>query len=270
MFFQFDLRKILALIAVLSLPVVLFNIENSLQKLASPFLEVSHGVQRGLNYLSLGVFESVNLYTNLISIKSQNKDLLKEVSKLKIEQVLYKEIKLENDRLKDLLELKKNSNMVLSAAVLSSKDILLNGKTLTLSKGSEDGIKKNMGVIGLNGVVGETIKVSKNRSQIIIITNHFFASEGTVQRSRDTIIVEGSGDKLLLAKHLSTNTDIQEGDLIVTSGASGVFPKGLPIGIVKSVIQTKSGITQQAEIKPLVDLQNTEEFYIIQDTGQQI
>ena len=270
MFFQFDLRKILALIAIISLPILLFNIEGSLQKLARPFLEVSHGVQRGLNYLSLGVFESVNLYTNLISIKSQNKDLLKEVSKLKIDQVLYKEIKLENDRLKDLLELKKNSNMVLSAAMLSSKDIFLNGKTLTLSKGSNDGINKNMGVIGLNGVVGETVKVSKNRSQIFIITNHFFACEGTVQRSRDKIIVEGSGDKLLLAKHLSNNTDIQEGDLIVTSGASGVFPKGLPIGIVKNVIQTKSGITQQAEIKPLVDLQNTEEFYIIKETGQQI
>jgi len=270
MFFQFDLRKILAVLTLISLPILLFNIEGSLQKVARPFLEVSHGVQLGLNYLSLGVFESVNLYTNLISIKSQNKTLLKEASKLKMEQVLYEEIKLENNRLKDLLELKKNSNMTLSAAVLSSKDILLNGRTLTLSKGASDGIKKKMGVIGLNGVVGETAKVSNHRSQIFLLTSHFFACEGTVQRSRNKIIVEGSGDKLLVSRHLSNTIDIQEGDLIVTSGASGVFPKGLPIGIVKTVILTKSGITQQAEIEPLVDLQNTEEFYIIKNTGQQI
>ena len=124
-----------------------------------------------------------------------------------------------------------------------------------------------MGVIGLNGVVGETLKVSKYKSQVLTITNHFFATEGIVQRSRERIIIEGDGDERLTAKHLPSEANILEGDLIVTSGSSGVFPKGLPVGTVTKIFATKSGITRTAEIRPLVDLKNTEEFFIILDPG---
>jgi len=269
MFFQFDLRKFIALIVIISLPVLLFNIEGGLKTAARPFVEISHGAQGALDYISLGFLKSIGEYTNIISIKKLNRSLLKEVSELKIEQVLYMETKLENERLRKLLELKQNSGMDVLAAFISAQDILLDGRTLTLSRGYDDDISKKMGVIGLNGVVGETLKISKYKSQVLTITNHFFATEGVVQRSRERIIIEGDGDSGLIAKHLPSEANILEGDLIVTSGSSGVFPKGLPIGTVTEIIATKSGITRKAEIKPLVDLKNTEEFFIILDSGLQ-
>ena len=267
MFFQFELRKFLALLVLVSLPILLFNIEDGLKTAARPFVEIAHGIQEGLDYISLGVLESIGEYTNIISIKRLNRSLLKEVSELKIEQVLYEEIKLENERLKDLLELKQNSSMNVLATFLSAQDILLDGRTLTLSKGHNDGVSKKMGVIGLNGVVGETLKVSKYKSQVLTIANHFFATEGIIQRSRERVIIEGDGDGGLKAKHLPSEANVLEGDLIVTSGSSGVFPKGLPVGTVSKIIATKSSITRAAKIKPLVDLKNTEEFFIILDPG---
>ena len=267
MYFQFDLRKILALLALISLPILLFNIEGGLKTAARPFVEIAHGVQAGLDYISLGVLESIGEYTNIISIKKLNRSLLKEVSELKIEQVLYEEIKLENERLKNLLKLKQNSSMNVLAAFISAQDILLDGRTLTLSKGHYDGVEEKMGVIGLNGVVGETLKVSKYKSQVLTVTNHFFATEGIVQRSRERIIIEGDGDDGLRAKHLPSEANVLEGDLIVTSGSSGAFPKGLPVGTVTKIVATKSGITRTAEIRPLVDLKNTEEFFIILEPG---
>ncbi len=266
-FFQFDLRKILAVLLLISLPIFLFNSEGGLTTAAKPFVEVAHGVQGGLDYISLGVLKSVSEYTNLISIKKLNRQLLKEVSELKIEQVLNREIKLENDRLRKLLKLEQSSPMKLLASFISAQDIILSGDTLTLSKGEHEGVKEKMGVVGLNGVVGETLKISRFKSQVLTITNHFFATEGIVQRSRERILIEGDGQNDLISKHLPFEAQILEGDLIVTSGSSGVFPKGLPIGLVKKIKKTKSGITKAATIKPLVDLKNTEEFFIIINPG---
>lgn len=270
MFLQFNFRKIILALMALSLPLLLFNSDSFLQYAAMPVREFSHAVEWSLGSLSKGITNTVSSYTNLISVKKLNRELLNEISRLKMEQVLQEEIDLENKRLKKMLDLKSKSPMTLLAAWASSGDLISSSQALKLNRGRIQGVTENMGVLGLNGVIGETLQISQNRSQVLLITNRFFATEGLIQRSRQRIILEGSGSNTLLAQHIDSKVDIQIGDLVVTSGSNQVFPKGLPIGIVKTLNKRSSGITQEAEIEPLADIFNTEEFFIILNPGESI
>lgn len=254
--------------AIVLLPIALFNLEASLKFASRPFIEVSYAVQTALNFVSEGVGDTTSKYLNLISIKKQNKALLKEVSKLKMSSAAYQEIKLENERLKKLLEIKEKSPMSLLPGSVVSEDLLSENQTLTIDKGLSDGVKEQMGTLGLNGVIGTVLKSSSKRSQILLLTDRFFVVEGVIQRSREKLIVEGTGDIFITARHVRTSIDIQIGDLIVTSGGGGVFPKGLPIGIVEDIKVSNAGITKTANIKPLADLFNAEELFIVTDPGK--
>jgi rod shape-determining protein MreC len=236
--------------------------------LSAPFVELAYGVQTSLNWISQGVEDTASQYLNLISIRKQNKLLLKEVSTLKMESVAYQELKLENQRLKKLLDLKSQSPMKLIGSIVVSEDLLAENQTLTIDKGYQDQIREEMGVLGLNGVIGNIIRTSAKRSQVLLLTDRFFVVEGVIQRSREKLIVEGTGDVLISAKHIRASLDIQVGDLIVTSGSGGIYPKGLPIGVVQNIKISNAGITKSADVKPLADLFNAEELFVIAHPGE--
>lgn len=270
MFFHFNLKKVLAALFIILLPIILFNLETSLKVIASPFLEASYGVQKSLGFVSKGVADTTGKYTNLISIKKDNKNLLKEVSKLKMESVSYQELKLENARLKKLLSLKEKSSMKLIGSSVTSEDLLSENQTLTIDKGEKAGIYEKMGVLGLNGIIGGILKTSRKRSQVLLLTDRFFVVQGIIQRSREKVIIEGTGDLLISAKHMRSSLDIQIGDLIVTSGVEGFYPKGLPIGVVQNIKISNAGITKTAAIRPLADLYNAEELFVIEEPGETV
>lgn len=263
MFNGFDLKKLIAAIVLISSPILLFNIESSLKVIATPFLESAHALQRGLSFISSGIDSTANTYLNLISVKKLNRKLLRENSQLKMDQVFYQELLIENKRLMSMLNLREKASMKLEAATVVTEDILAERHSLNLSKGTNSGVKPHMGVLGLNGIIGETYKVTHKQVQVMSLLNRFFVVEGIIQRSRQKLILEGSGDNHLESRHIGADIDIQVGDLIVTSGSSGIFPKGLPIGVVETLNSTNSDVTQKALIKPLADIYNTEEFFII-------
>lgn len=270
MFFQINMKKVVAALLIILFPIFVFNMESSFKIASRPFLELSYGVQYLLNWVAEGVGSTTTQYLDLISIKKNNKNLLTELSKLKMKNVAYEELKLENERLKKMLDLKNTSSMTLEASTVISNDALSDSQTLTVSKGIENTITEEMGVIGLNGVIGRTLKVTKHRTQVLVLTDRFFVTEGLIQRSRQKLILEGSGDKTILAKHINANLDIQIGDLVVTSGNLNLFPKGLPVGVVENLVTSNAGLTKKAVIKPLTDLINVEELYIILNPGNPI
>jgi len=268
MLFQFNFKKVLAAVSIVIFPIILFNLEASLSVASTPFLEISYSLQKALNYISDGVGNTTSKYANLISIKKNNKRLLKEVSRLKMTSAAYQEIKLENERLRSLLKLKSRSPMTLTASTVVAEDLLSENQTLTIDKGIKEKLKEEMGVLGLNGIIGNLLKVSNRRAQVLLLTDRFFVVEGVIQRSREKLIIEGTGDVSITARHIRASVDIQVGDLIVTSGGDSIFPKGLPVGIVEEIKVSNAGITKTAQIRPLADLFNAEELFIITNPGE--
>ncbi len=263
MFFQFDLKKVFIGLAVLSLPFVLTNLEGSLKALGAPFVGTSYAFQASLNWISGGVQSTTSEYLNLISVKNTNRSLLKEVSRLRMEKVAYEEIKLENERFRRMLDFKEKSAISLLPSLVISKDSVSESLSLTINKGESQSVKRNMGVLGLEGVTGFINEVSNSYSRVLLVTDRFAAIEGLVQRSRAKGIIEGNGSGLLEMRHLNQNTDIQIGDLIVTSGQSNMFPKGLPIGIVENISKGSTGIIKTAYIRPRSELKDSEELFVV-------
>lgn len=150
-------------------------------------------------------------------------------------------------------------------------------RTLTLNRGSQDGIVPNAPVIGDLGIVGKIVSVTPTTSEVLLILD----GEGQVSASvhgstgNSTFgIVQGNyqrGSRLTAEGNLQMlfrrEDNINAGDLVFTSGLGGVYPKDLPIGQVSEIQLDPSGLLKTAYIQPLVDFDSLEEVYIVKMAG---
>ncbi len=265
-YFTFDLRKVFIVIALIVVPLMAINMQrNSEEELwfTKPFTFVGGLIQRAYSSFSSGVRGTTSMYLDLIDIKKENRTLRIENEKLNAQLGSVNELKVENERLNTLLSFKQASNMDLLAAKVIGKDLLLDHQTLTINRGTRHGINKNMAALTVGGVVGYVFRADLYTSQILLLTDRYAAIDAIVQRSRARGIVEGNSRESTMLKYVKRGDDVQVGDLVVTSGMHNIFPKGFPIGTVKSVDKSQYGMTQVVEMSPAVDPLNLEELFVI-------
>lgn len=270
-FFIFDMKKIILFIVIIVIPLMALNINHDSEEevwYMTPFTFSAGLVQHGWASLSSGVRGTTATYLDLIGIKSENKVLKNENAELRAKLGLMTELKIENERLNQLLGFKQASNMSLLASRVIGKDLLVEHQTLTVNRGSEDGIKKNMAALTVGGVVGYVFRTDKYTSQILLLTDRYAAIDALVQRSRARGIVEGNSRLTATLKYVKRGDDVKINDLVVTSGLYNVFPKGFPIGTVKEITKSQYGMTQELELVPAVDPLNLEELFIVLNANQ--
>lgn len=138
---------------------------------------------------------------------------------------------------------------------------------LVIDQGQEAGVARDMAVISPQGLVGRIGSVSKNTAQVILITDRETAVGAILQRTRDTRgIVEGLGNSnRLRMANIPYYSKVKNGDIVVTSGLSSVYPKGIAIGRISKVTKEPSGLLQTAALKPMADFDKLEEVLIIKD-----
>jgi rod shape-determining protein MreC len=179
------------------------------------------------------------------------------------------ELKLENQRLNQLLGFKQTNKMNLLAARVIGRDLLADHNTITVDRGLSHGVQKNMAALTIGGVVGYTFRVDKDSSQILLLTDRYAVIDAIVQRSRARGLVEGISRTNCRLRYLRRSDDVQVGDLIVTSGLFNVFPKGFPIGTVVAIDKSRYGMTQEVDVKPAVEPLNLEELFIVLNANHQ-
>ncbi len=179
----------------------------------------------------------------------ENKRLRSELTAALIEKQRYAEILQENKRLKEVLFLKEHwPNYVTTAkAVARGYDRLLN--TMILDKGKNSGIKKDMAVVTAKGLVGKIYSVKDNFSEVLLLRDPNFSVAVRLQKSRHEGIISGSGHKYCLLKYIPPEEAVERGEVVVTSGLDGIFPAGLPVGVISNV--RKEGIEFFLDIKVL-------------------
>lgn len=271
-FFTFDIRKVFAAILLIVIPLLAINMQrNSEEELwfTKPFTWSAGLIQGAYHGFSSGVRGTTSMYLDLIDVKVRNRELEVEIAKLRAELGSVTELKLENQRLNQLLGFKQASSLSLLAAKIVGKDLLPDHYTLTIDRGTDHGVQKNMAVITTGGVVGYIFRAESQSSQILLMTDRYAAIDAIVQRSRARGIVEGLNRESARLSHLKRSDDVQVGDLIVTSGLLRIFPKGFPVGVVTDVERSQYGLSQKVEIKPAVDLTNLEEVFVVTNTGDQ-
>lgn len=176
------------------------------------------------------------------------------------------EVEQENRRLRDLLAFREHlAGDVLAAAVIG-RDATGLARTLTIDRGSADGVSKGAAVLAPAGVVGQVFLVGRHAARVLLITDHNSGLDAVVQRTRARGIVEGTVSEGCGLKFVKRTEDLQPGDVIVTSGADGIFPRGLPVGQITVVDKQGQGLFQYAAVRPFVDFDRLEEVLVTRGT----
>ena len=202
-------------------------------------------------------------YFFVVNVAKENDNFQKALNKAFENNIQLKEFKLSNSRLRNLLNFEKTiTDRVLSAEVIG-KDPSPWFKTVLIDKGKNDGVETGMAVVVPKGIAGQVTDVSANYSKVLLIIDHNSAVDALVQNDRARGIIKGDSAGQCLFKYVLRKHDIEVGDIVISSGLDGVFPKGLAVGYVSTVIKPKSGIFQQVTVSPYVDFEKLEEVLIV-------
>ncbi len=215
------------------------------------------------NYAIHPIIELWETYAWLIGIKQDNIKLQTEVDRLKEINNHYLEYKKENQRLRLLLEFKKEASIVVFPAQIVGKDPSSWFKTVIIGKGADDGIEKNQAVVTHQGVVGHIIEVTPKAAKVLLISDQNSSVAVIIQASRAEGIMVGVQQGRCKINYLARTAEVREGDVVITSGLGGIFPKGLRVGEVTQIKKKTYGLFQDAEVRPYVDFSKLEEVLII-------
>jgi rod shape-determining protein MreC len=229
-------------------------------ELCSPFLKGSTFVIKNIH----GVFQE---YVFLVHLQKENMFLKQRIVELQNENHQLKETALTHGRLQNLLQFREKISSSVIAAEVIGQDPSSWFKSLTINKGEKDGVRKGMAVISPEGVIGQILKAGLDYSTVLLITDYNSAIDSIIQRTRAKAIVVGKGENRCQLKYLLRADEVVVGDLVVTSGLSGNFPKGLAVGDIRKVEKTGQGVFQYAELVPSADLSKLEEVLIITESS---
>ncbi len=271
-FLNFDLKKVLSFLFVLSLPLISINMQRKPFATGwydKPFSFLASVTQSAFFSFSDGVRSNTQMYLNLVNIKKENAQLKDENQKLMALLEGQNELSKENERLNSLLNFKNHSKMEVVAARVMSKDLVSDHNTIQINKGTNDGLKAGQAVITVGGVVGYIYKPSAFTSQVLLITDRYSVVDGIIARSRARGIVEGKNASTCVLRYVEKSEDVQPGDLVVTSGLDNIFPKGFPVAIVEAVENKTYSVSLKVELKPVVDPDKIEEVFVIMNAANE-
>jgi rod shape-determining protein MreC len=226
-------------------------------------MEICSPFQKAATLVIKTVQGTFTQYVYVVNLGKENRMLKQKIAELQEENHRMKEMKLANERLRQLLQFReKNSPSMIGAEVIG-QDPSSWFKSVTINKGERDGVKKGMAVISPAGVIGQILKTAPHYATVLLLTDYNSAVDSIVQRTRAKTIVEGKGENRCQLKYLRRAEEVAVGDVVVTSGLGGNFPKGLMVGEIKKVDKKGHGVFQYAELVPSVDLTQLEEVFVI-------
>ncbi|HZV87558.1 MAG TPA: rod shape-determining protein MreC [Candidatus Binatus sp.] len=221
----------------------------------SPFERAgAHGISH--------IRDTWNHYFALQNTSRENEELKRENGALKLQITQLQSKANEADRLAALLKFRQTNvdvPMVSARVIGGSADSA--SLTIYLDRGERDGIRRNMGVITPDGVVGKVIESYKDTAQVLLLTDKASGVGAMLVSSRVQKPVGGTGEAMLSLKYISNEEDVNPGERLVTSGTDRIFPPDLPVGTIADV---KPGNTfKQIRVRPAANLERLEEVFVL-------
>jgi rod shape-determining protein MreC len=227
-------------------------------------LAVTAPPQQGLTWVVDGMVNGFGSYVALRGIREHNTALTDENARLRERLNELEEARNENDRYRKLLGwMDSNLGQEIPAKILGVNPVstLL---SIRIDRGEREGVRKGMPVVTPDGVVGQVVHTSTGYADVVLVTDVNVKLGARVQRSRARATAAGAGsNKALRLEYALRTEDIQENDVIITSGTDGVYPPGLIVGKVVNLARKNYGMFQTAEILPAVDVTKLEELLVL-------
>jgi rod shape-determining protein MreC len=203
-----------------------------------------------------------NNYIWLIGARAENEQLRERVRQLSLLNSQYARASQENIRLQRLMSLsEKMAYRTVAARVVARTPSFLSN-VIYIDRGLKDGVYVNAPVISGDGIIGKTITVSSHQAQVQLVTNPDASMGAMLNETRTPGILRGSGDLLLDLNYISNTEQAAIGDMVLSSGLDGIFPKGLVIGKVINSSKGK-GVFRSIKVEPYMDLIHIEEVAVL-------
>lgn len=221
----------------------------------APAVALSSSITGGIRDLWKG-------YIWMVGARAENEKLREAVNRLLLANSAYEQIREENDRLRRLVSMTESlpSESVGARVIARTPGFLAN--VIYINRGSKDGLLVNEPVISGDGVVGRTVLVSARQSQVQLITNPDASVGVILESSRTPGVLKGTGDLLLDLNYINNSVPAAVGEIVLSSGLDGIFPKGLVIGKVVDS-QKGKGVFRSITVEPAVDLVRLEEVSVL-------
>ena len=235
--------------------------------------EVTFGVFAEMQRAASSAFNSVRdswqNYFALQQIRQENDRLNREVTELRVSLERERTAAQETRSLQKLLDLKSGSSFNTAAAAVIGSGADPEFRTITIDKGTQDGLRADMAVMAPAGIVGRILMPTTRAAKVQLIIDRDAAAGVMVERSRVSGVVTGVGSSeeldfragLIELNYVPSSADVKPGDRIVTSGIDGIYPKGLPVGEIQSA--QRAGGEWRIRVKPAVDFSSLEAVLVV-------
>lgn len=204
-----------------------------------------------------------NVFTNLTSNQETLLDLKAENERLQARNAELEESEQTAKRLQDLLNLQDSYSLQSTGARIIAGSTDSWSSTVTINLGSSSGLTVGMPVMASNGVIGQVVECGATSSTVRLINDENSSVSAMVQSTRAQGMLNGSASGQVTLDLIATSQTVNVGDVVVTSGLGGVFPKGLPLGKVTNVENTPGSLYLEVTVEPFASTENFEEVLVI-------
>lgn len=234
---------------------------------ASPVLDAVVPLQKAIALPIDFVRHAWNGYADLVDVGVENARLEARIHELEEENLQLREALVAGGRLARIAEMRADFEVPMLPAQLVGSDVSAFFRSVLVDRGRAQGVRSGMPVISEEGVVGLVTATSERAARATLLLDRQTAIDGTVQRSRTRGIVRGRGSDVVEFEFVSRGADVAVGDVVITSGLDGVYPKGLRVGTVSAVAEADAGLLRTATIVPAVDFGRLEQAFVILRRG---
>ncbi|MFQ5559123.1 MAG: rod shape-determining protein MreC [Nitrospinota bacterium] len=260
-----DKSVIAALIFFLALVIVAVNIRSDEGTwFESAMISAFAPIQKVVTASFRGARDVIDSYIYLAGVKEKIIDIEERNRELIFENNRLNEIILKYKRVETLHSIKDSFfqyKLLLSNVI--GYDPSNWSRMIVIDKGTSDSVQKNMAVITHKSLVGRVVQAMDHHSKILLVTDARSSVDAVIQSTRDRGIVSGTNDNYFTVEYLSVNSEVREGDKIVSSGMGGTVQSGLMIGTVRKVFEQSKGLFKRVEVTPSSDMDRLEEVFVV-------
>ena len=234
----------------------------------SVVLEAAAPLQKLVSTPAAGIGNTWARYVGLIGVSEENEELRRRVAQLEDENLQFREALVTSGHLERIAAMANEFEVPMLPSQVVGLDVSPWFRSALVDRGAAHGVRPGNPVITNDGVVGVVTAASQHAARTMLVMDPQSAVDGIVQRSRARGLVRGRGRHELEFEFVVRGGDVQVGDLVITSGLGGIYPKGLRLGEVTSVSDPGGALMQTASLRPAVDFGRLEQVFLMLRRGR--
>jgi len=260
------IRRLGLLVSILAVCLLLLTLQTRGQASGAADLvaRITTPVQKTLAAIHRGAFGLWSTYLDWKNVRAENRRLRDENQRLRVDALSVSETAEENQRLRRLLELKARLPLNTLTGEIIAREWGGWVRSLTVNRGRANDVRRLTAVISPDGLVGRVVDVRPGAAVVQVLTDPTSTVGAHAVRTRTPGVVEGEPRGTIRFKYQARDGGaLQVGDLVVTSGLGGLFPRGIPVGRVRAIDDRGSALFSFATLEPSVDFAKIDEVLLV-------